>query len=272
MRTLKLTIAYDGTDFLGWQFQPGRRTVQQTLQDVLGKITGETISVVASGRTDSGVHALGQAVSFETGSRLSDDVLARALNAELPDDMAVIAVERAPYDFHVIRDAARKRYRYVLQDGLVADVFSRRYAWHVFRPLDAGVMHRAAQALVGRHDFSSFETSGSERTTTVRTVFELTVARQAIQSGWRGGAGADEIHIEVAADGFLYNMVRNIVGTLVEVGRGVRDETWPAAVLAARDRRAAGPTAPPQGLFLVSVEFEGRGARDEGKGEVAIEP
>jgi tRNA pseudouridine38-40 synthase len=262
MRTLKLTLAYDGTDFVGWQFQPGQRTVQQTLQDVLGKIAGETVSVVASGRTDSGVHALGQVVSVETDSRLSDEVLVRALNAELPDDMAVIAVERAPNDFHAIRDAARKRYRYVLQDGPVADVFSRRYAWHVFRPLDAGAMHRAAQALVGRHDFSSFETSGSERTTTVRTVFELSVARRPSRSGWRCGAGADEIHVEVAADGFLYNMVRNIVGTLVEVGRGVRDETWPAAVLTARDRRSAGQTAPPKGLFLVSVDYEGAEAGD----------
>jgi tRNA pseudouridine38-40 synthase len=136
-------------------------------------------------------------------------------------------------------------------------VFSRRYAWHLYRRLDADAMHRAAEALVGRHDFSSFETSGSERVSTIRTVIALTVARQRRGRAGESETGPGEIRFEITADGFLYNMMRNIVGTLVEVGRGQREQSWPAAVLATKDRRAAGPTAPPQGLFLVRVEYEG---------------
>ncbi len=268
MRTLKLTMAYDGTDFAGWQFQPGQRTVQQTLQETLAQITGEKVSAVASGRTDAGVHALGQVIGFSTSSHLSAEVFQRALNAELPRDVAVVSAEEAPKGFDPIRHAIRKRYRYIIQDGPVADVFSRRYAWHVFRQLDADAMQRAGESLKGHHDFSSFETAGSERVTTNRTVYELIVSRRPISGFARGGdPNRTEVQFEVAADGFLYNMVRNIVGTLVEVGRGARDETWPAAVLAARDRRAAGQTAPPQGLFLVSVEYAGQGPRDEGQAD-----
>lgn len=257
MRTVKLTLAYDGTDFAGWQFQPGQRTVQQALQETVERITGERTAVVASGRTDAGVHALGQVAAFETNSSLPADVLQRALNAELPNDIVVLAAAEASSGFDPIRHAHRKKYRYIIQNGPLADVFSRRYAWHIYRRLDAAAMQRAAQRLVGRHDFSSFETSGSERVSTIRTVFELTVARQ--PRGRAGGSnlGPGEIRFEITADGFLYNMMRNIVGTLVEVGRGTREVHWPGAVLAARDRRAAGQTAPPQGLFLVGVEYEG---------------
>jgi tRNA pseudouridine38-40 synthase len=255
MRTLKLTLAYDGTDFAGWQFQPSQRTIQQTLQEAVERITGERTPVVASGRTDAGVHALGQVAAFETNSTLAPEVIQRALNAELPNDIVVLVAAEAPAGFDPIRHAHRKSYRYIVHDGPLTDVFSRRYAWHLYRLLDAEAMHRAAQALVGRHDFSSFETSGSERVSTIRTVIALSVGRQP-----RSRAGepesTDEIRFDINADGFLYNMMRNIVGTLVEVGRGQRDESWPAAVLAAKDRRAAGPTAPPQGLFLVSVEYE----------------
>jgi tRNA pseudouridine38-40 synthase len=256
MRTLKLTLAYDGTDFAGWQFQPGQRTIQQTLQEAVERITSERTSVVASGRTDAGVHALGQVAAFETNSSLPAEVIQRALNAELPNDMVVLAAAEAPAGFDPIRHAHRKSYRYIVQDGPVADVFSRRYAWHVYRRLDADAMHRAAQALVGRLDFSSFETSGSERVSTIRTVHKLTVARQPQSRAGESDSALGEIRFEITSDGFLYNMMRNIVGTLVEVGRGHREESWLAAVLAAQDRRAAGQTAPPQGLFLVSVEYE----------------
>lgn len=256
MRTLKLTLAYDGTDFAGWQFQPGQRTIQQTLQEAVERITGERTPVVASGRTDAGVHALSQVAAFETNSSLSPDVILRALNAELPNDIVVLAATEGQAGFDPIRHAHRKSYRYVVHDGPLPDVFSRRYAWHVYRRLDSEAMHRAAQALVGRHGFSSFETSGSERVSTIRTVIKLTVARQRRSRAGESETGPGEIHFEITADGFLYNMMRNIVGTLVEVGRGQRGESWPAAVLAAKDRRAAGPTAPPQGLFLVSVEYE----------------
>jgi tRNA pseudouridine38-40 synthase len=162
--------------------------------------------------------------------------------------VAVLAVVDAPDDFHATHDARRKRYRYVIDDGPIRDVFQRRYVWHFRSRLDAAAMHRAAQALVGKHDFSSFETSGSSRETSVRTVFEVTVER--------GQGGGDRLTVEIEADGFLYNMVRAIVGTLVEVGRGTQDEAWPALVLAARDRKAAGQTAPAHGLFLVRVEYD----------------
>lgn len=249
VRTLKLILAYDGTAYAGWQVQTNQRTLQGTLEAALHKITGETIRVVASGRTDAGVHALGQVVSFVTASPREANVLQKALNAELPDDMVVIEAADAPEGFHAIRDATRKRYRYVIHDGPARDVFRRHYAWHYRRRLDADVMHRAAQALVGRHDFRSFETGWPQRSSSVRTVVEIAVRR-----GWSGDS--DLVTLEIEADGFLYNMVRSIVGTLVEVGRGEQPEVWPGEVLAAQDRRAAGMTAPPEGLILVSVTYD----------------
>jgi len=257
MRWLKLTLAYDGTAYAGWQLQPDKPTVQSALERTLQKITGETIRVAGSSRTDSGVHALGQVVSFQTESQLSPEILQKALNAELPEDLFVVALAEAPAGFHAIRDAFRKRYRYQLYDGRARDVFRRRYHWHVYRDLDAPAMHRAAQALVGTHDFRSFQTtSDPQPLTSIRTIFELFVRR--------GGAGDDAskedpnkerlITLEVEANGFLYNMVRTIVGTLVKVGRGEEPESWPAEVLAALDRRRAGPTAPSHGLFLLKVD------------------
>lgn len=246
MRFLKLTVAYDGTGFFGWQWQPDRRTVQGELEAVLRRITSESLRAVASGRTDAGVHALGQVVSVATECRLPPDVLRRAMNAYAPPDLAVLDVQEAPQGFHATNDAIAKRYRYVIHDGPLRDVFSRHFAWQVRHRLDVGAMGDAARALVGRHDFKSYETAGSARACTVRTVRELSVQRE---------AGSGRIVIEVEADGFLYNMVRNIVGTLVEVGRGKRPSSWPGEVLAARDRRLAGATAPPQGLYLLCVRF-----------------
>ena len=250
MRTLKLTLAYDGTAYAGWQVQPGQQTVQGTLEAAIEKIIGQSVRVLASGRTDAGVHALGQVAGLRTESDLPIDVLLRAFNAELPHDVAVLEVAEVPHGFHAIRDALRKRYRYVIHDGPVRDVFSRRYCWQYNRGrIDAAAMARAANALRGTHDFCSFQTSGAERESSVRTIYEISVER--------GRAGrSDRITTEVEGDGFLYNMVRAIVGTLVEVGRGAQPETWPAEVLRAADRRAAGPTAPPQGLFLVSVHYD----------------
>jgi len=250
MHTIKLTLAYDGTAYAGWQVQPREKTVQQVLEKAIEKVTGEQVRVLASGRTDAGVHALGQVVGFRTKTALSPDVLRRALNAELPHDVAVLATAGAPEDFHPIRDAVRKRYRYVIHDGPVRDVFRLRYSWKYKTRLDDAAMARAARALLGKHDFSSFETSGAERNDSIRTVYDVSLERG------RGGH-ADLITFEIEADGFLYNMVRAIVGTLVEVGRGAQDVSWVAHVLAAADRPAAGPTAPPQGLYLVAVDYGG---------------
>lgn len=295
MRTLKLTIAYDGTAYAGWQVQPDQPTVQDALEKAIAKVTGQPVRVLASGRTDAGVHAAGQVVGFRTESALPPAAILRALNANLPEDIAVLEVAEAPADFHAISHIRRKRYRYVIHDGPVRDVFRRHFVWHyIHGRLDAEAMQRAAAALVGTHDFSSFETAGAPRADSIRTVFDLTVRRDRAGQGGAGrrekGEGGDEVGcvehtvkaasdsgdsgallapydfrphaereeyivLEIEADGFLYNMVRAIVGTLVEVGRGARPESWPGEVLHAMNRRAAGPTAPPQGLTLVKVEY-----------------
>jgi tRNA pseudouridine38-40 synthase len=271
-KTLCLHVAYDGTAYSGWQTQPGRPTVQAAVEAALGKVTGQPVAIVGSSRTDAGVHALGQVVSFESETRLGPEVLQRALNAELPDDVQVFAAAEAP-GFHAIRHAVRKRYRYLIDDTPLGDLFAQRYAWRRTRRLDDQAMHRAAQALVGTHDFRSFENLGAPRASSVRTIYELTVRRVGcvqrsadapsleppVEQGRAGGltvpgplpAGA--LVLEIEGNGFLYNMVRNLVGTLALVGRGAQPEAWPAEVLAACDRTLAGPTAPPQGLFLLWV-------------------
>jgi tRNA pseudouridine38-40 synthase len=249
MRTIKLTLSYDGTDYAGWQIQPRQRTVQQTLEEVVEKITGFRSSILASGRTDAGVHALGQVASFRSATQLSVDVLQRAINAQLPQDIAVHCAEDVPDGFNPIRHAVRKRYRYLVFDGPVRDVFQLRYTWHwVYGRLNVEAMQRAAASLVGTHDFSSYETSGAPRKSSIRTIHAIDIERGR-------GERAGMVILEVEANGFLYNMVRNIVGTLVEVGRGAESEGWPQEVLVARDRCRAGRTAPPQGLFLLWVEY-----------------
>ncbi|MBX7165486.1 MAG: tRNA pseudouridine(38-40) synthase TruA [Pirellulales bacterium] len=252
MRKIRLVIAYDGTHFHGWQTQPGVRTVQGALNDAVTQITGTATEVVGSSRTDAGVHALGQLAHFETPSALDAATLQRAINARLSSEVRVREAAEASDDFHAIGSTVRKRYRYVLHDGPIAPVFRRQYAWHHHQRLDDAAMHEAARTLCGTHDFASFENQGPTRQSSVRTVLALDVTRQ--PPPWD-----DFIHVEVEADGFLYNMVRNLVGTLVEVGRRHREPAWPAQVLAARDRRAAGMTAPPQGLFLLWVDW-GSGA------------
>jgi tRNA pseudouridine38-40 synthase len=251
-RWLKLTVAYDGTAYAGWQMQPSEPTVQAAIEAAWQEITREDIRVTAAGRTDAGVHALGQVVGIATQSQLSIGDLHRGLNAVLPEDVAVVAIEEAGDGFHATHDAVGKTYRYQIHTGRTPAVFDRRYSWHYPHELDVAAMHAAAQALLGKHDFSSFESVGSERSSSVRTITEISVERG---GGERVDVAGERVTIEVTGDGFLYNMVRAIVGTLVEVGRGNRDASWPAEVLAARDRRAAGQTAPPHGLFLVRVEY-----------------
>jgi tRNA pseudouridine38-40 synthase len=272
MRTFKLTIAYDGTNYAGWQLQPDKPTIQEKLDKAIQKVTGRHSNTMASGRTDAGVHALGQVVGFRSDTALPPDVLMRAINANLPHDIAVLDAALAPDDFRPTHHALRKRYRYTIYDGPTREVFLRHYAWHYeYGRLDVDAMQRAAAALFGRHDFRSFQSSGAERKSSVRTILDLVVRRdnarrlrspegdcpdfRSTKMGLSPSVADDFITLEVEADGFLYNMVRAIVGTLIEVGRGARPESWPGEVLEAMDRRKAGPTAPPQGLCLLWVEY-----------------
>jgi tRNA pseudouridine38-40 synthase len=244
MRNIKLTLCYDGTDFHGWQRQPALRTVQQVLEEALERLTRVRPTTTASGRTDAGVHALGQVVHFLTASRHPPDTFVRALNALLPRDVRVLEASEVPQSFHATLDARSKRYRYVIDNARIASPFQLRYSWHVPHSLDTGVMADAANSLLGRHDFRSFETDWPNRMSSVRTIIDLAVERR-----------GESVTIEVEADGFLYNMVRSIAGTLVLVGSGKRPVSWVADVLAAESRVEAGPTAPPQGLFLVVVRY-----------------
>ncbi|RUL88044.1 tRNA pseudouridine(38-40) synthase TruA [Tautonia sociabilis] len=244
MRNIRLTICYDGSDFHGWQRQPDFPSVQEALEMAVEQITGHRPDITASGRTDAGVHALGQVVHFFCPSRLAPEVLVRAINAKLPRSIRVLDAEDVPQAFHATLDARSKRYRYVIDNAPIPDPFRRRYSWHVGSRLDEAAMHRAAQALRGRHDFRSFETEWPNRTSSVRTILDIAVSRD-----------GPVVTIEVEADGFLYNMVRSITGTLVLIGAGRRPESFAAEALAAQSRAAAGPTAPPQGLFLLLVRY-----------------
>jgi tRNA pseudouridine38-40 synthase len=246
VRNIKLTLSYDGTDFNGWQTQPGFRTVQETLEQAIASLTGEArVRVNASGRTDTGVHAIGQVVNFYSNTQHPLDVLVRAVNAHLPPDVVVREAADVPESFDACRDAKRKLYRYLIHDGPVPDLFLRRYYCPSKHRLDVAAMRRAAEPLKGRHDFHSFETDWPNRLSSVRTITHLAVNRF-----------GNYIWLDVEADGFLYNMVRAIAGTLINVGRGYWPEEHVAEILHAEDRTQAGPTAPAQGLFLMRVTYE----------------
>lgn len=246
-RWFKLTIAYDGREFEGWQRQNTKRTVQHEMEKALARLMGRHITLLASGRTDAGVHAMGQVVSFDADTRHSTETIRRALCNYLPEDISILRVQEMAGKFRSVADSIRKRYRYVLQDGQKRDVFARHYAWHSWRVLNVEAMRQAAQPLIGTHDFVAFEGSGSRRVGTVRTIYDLTVERLPDPHFGR-------VQIEIEADGFLYNMVRNIVGTLVDVGQAKRPITHAKDALESKDRTRAGMTAPPQGLYLLWVE------------------
>lgn len=258
MRTLKLTLAYDGTDYAGWQRQAGAETIQALVETALQPLEGRAIAVHGAGRTDAGVHALGQVASVRLAHAIDAGALRRALNANLPPAVRVLRAEEAADGFHARFDARAKVYRYRLATGSVAHPLDARHAWHVPQPLDVAAMQAAGALLTGRHDFAAFQTAAGEAATasTVRCISALRIAPERA-ADWRAAAGGgDIIGIEVRGDGFLRHMVRAIVGTLVEVGGGRRDAAGVAAALASRSRAHAGPTAPARGLFLVRVEYD----------------
>ena len=244
-RNLKLVIEYDGTGLAGWQRQADRPTVQGLLETALARLTGETITVFGAGRTDAGVHARGQAASLRTASRLSLEEIRRGLNALVPDQIAVLSVEEVPLDFHARYSARTKVYDYDLMVSAVRPALERRFLWHQRPGLDVEAMARALPVIVGRHDFAGFQSSGSSVQTTVR---EVIAARLETRPDGL-------VRISIEADGFLRHMVRAIVGTLVEVGRGRMTPEAFADLLSIRDRSRAGPTAPARGLFLRKVRY-----------------
>lgn len=289
MRNLRLTIAYDGRPFVGWQVQPHGRSIQGELERAWYGVTQERIRITGSGRTDSGVHAIGQVATLSTLATLPLAAVPRALNAHLPPEIAVIHAQEVPPDFHAIRDARNKTYCYVIQLGPARCPFLIDRCWFWTKSLDVEWMSRAGRVLVGEHDFASFQSAGAPRKTTVRTVTRLTVQA----SSYRG---FPTVEIQISANGFLYNMVRNIVGTLVQLSKSSRggsgaegqggvptidvktggsqtvgfktggfktgvtamDEPEPKmlAILEAKDRAAAGPTAPAAGLTLMYVDYD----------------
>jgi len=241
---MRLDLDYEGTRFHGWQVQPGVRTVQGTLEEVFLRVTGETVRMVAAGRTDAGVHARGQVAHVLTDSRLDERALLMAMNSLLPPDVVVKTLRDALPTFHARKCALEKRYEYWIWNDPLPSVFGRRFAWHIKGPLDVDAMRAAAQVLPGTRDFSSFQASGSpEGCNPVRTVRCVEVRTPA----------AGTLHIVVEGVSFLRHMVRILVGTLVEVGRGRMVVPDMEAVLQARDRRVAGRTAPAAGLFLMKV-------------------
>ena len=255
MRTIKLTVCYDGTDYVGWQRQARGRSIQGELERALAEIEGRPVAVVGAGRTDAGVHALGQVASMQLAHRIETPVLVRAINAKLPADIRLLAAETAAADFHARYAARGKTYRYNLTFGPVASPFTRRYAWHVREPLELDAMREAAARLPGRRDFAAFQAVGTEVASTVRTVHSVAVALGGRRVPAREAVPLPALTIEVAGDGFLRHMVRIIVGTIVEAGAGRVDPAGVTAIAASGSRERAGPTAPPQGLFLVAVDY-----------------
>lgn len=255
-RNILLTIEYDGTNFSGWQRQPNARTVQGELEKGLSHVCGVPVQINGTSRTDAGVHGLGQRASFKGDFGIPTEKIPLAVNNYLAGtlgsgyacgDVRIISAEEMPEGFHARFDSKGKTYRYIIRHGGSAGVFERNYCYHVKTPLDAKLMQKAASFIEGTHDFACFQAAGGTvRETTVRTIYGLRVSEPA----------AGLLHIEVTGDGFLYNMVRIIAGTLVEVGQGKKTPEQIPEIIAAGDRQQAGHTAPPQGLYLVEIYYD----------------
>ncbi|WP_371376891.1 tRNA pseudouridine(38-40) synthase TruA [Sporomusa aerivorans] len=245
MRNIKLILAYDGSHYHGFQRQANAMTVQQIVEERLAKIFGQTLKISGAARTDTGVHACGQVISFYTGGSIPVERIPLATRGLLPPDIVVVGASEEPHEFHARISAKGKIYRYRLLNTRLANPFERNYAWHFAHSLDVPLMHKAAQAVVGTHDFSAFRAAGGAPVSPVRTIMAAGCSR----------VDKSIIEFEFWGTGFLYHMVRNLVGTLVEVGQHRLTPADFAAVLAGGDRHAAGITAPPQGLYLMEVRY-----------------
>jgi tRNA pseudouridine38-40 synthase len=264
-RNIRLTLAYDGTRYAGWQVQPDRVSLQSTIEEAIESLTGERVSLLSAGRTDAGVHALGQVATFVTESSIPPEKWRPALQSKLPPDIVVRESDEVPLGFHATYAAKLKRYRYVVLESRIEDPFLRPFVWRMNGPLNVAAMQAAADALIGTHDFRSFESHWPNTGTSVRTVFEARFTRCATWNVWgtapvaalESGSDGDGVFVvfEIVGDGFLYNMVRAIVGTLVNVGRGAWSVDEFTSAFRALDRGSAGETAPALGLYLVSVTY-----------------
>jgi tRNA pseudouridine38-40 synthase len=259
-RNLKIVLAYDGSEFSGWQVQPDAATIQGTLASAIGRVTGEKVLPQASGRTDAGVHALAQVVTFATASPMPARNLVKALNDILPPSIRVIESNDASLEFHARKSAHAKTYRYRIYRGAICSPFLARYVWHYPYPLDRDAMREAAGLVIGEHDFTSFAAVDSERSRKDETNSEvghaaLSNVRQIFASTWDRGSEDEELVYTVRGSGFLHHMVRNLVGTFMLVGKGTLKPDDITSILAARKRSAAGATAPASGLYLVNVEY-----------------
>jgi len=249
MRNLKLVLAYDGSEFSGWQVQPDAATVQGTLASAIGRLTGEKVLPQGSGRTDAGVHALAQVASFTTESPIPPENLTKALNDILPPSIRVLEVAEAPSEFHARKSARSKTYLYRMLRSPICPPFLAPYVWHYPYPLDENAMRHAAALVVGEHDFTSFAAMDPER----GEPEDISNVRSIFCSAWE--QNGEEFVYTVRGSGFLHHMVRNLVGTFVLVGKGTLSPDDITRILEARNRSAAGATAPANGLYLVSVEY-----------------
>jgi tRNA pseudouridine38-40 synthase len=247
----KLLIQYDGTDFHGWQVQDNQRTVQGELQRVLSLLEDADVTVSGSGRTDAGVHAEGQVASFKFARNLTTEKLRSAINGNVWKDLRILQVERVSDDFHARFSAKGKTYVYRVVNAPVISPFWSRYAHHEGRPLDVAKMNEVARVFLGKHDWTAFSSANSDAQTRVRTITEFT-----IESSWDPRANASIIEFRITGDGFLRYMVRSIVGTMLEVGRGEKDSDTIQTAIISGDRSQAGITAPPNGLTLVKVYYD----------------
>ena len=249
MRRIKLTVAYDGTNYCGWQVQPNGITIEEMLNRAISKLTKESIAVIGASRTDSGVHARGNVAVFDTESSIPGDRFSYALNQRLPEDIVVVKSEEVPLDWHPRYCDCTKNYEYRILNTKTPDPLRRMNYTFVSFDLDVDKMREAAAYLVGEHDFASFCCVRTNAGTTVRTIYKLDIEE-------RPEADGRELIIRVSGNGFLYNMVRIIAGTLIRVGRGFYTSEQVKDILDAKDRQAAGLTAPPQGLVLAGIDYE----------------